>query len=123
MPLETARAIGKLGFRRWYERQLIESHLWLVTALLCGFTIVAFLEATDFGDPGTAALGSVFVFVAGLVCWHGLRRFLLLMQQAQRLASQTNCPRCQAYARFEILDQNARMRVRCRGCAHEWVIN
>ena len=32
--MEPARSIGRLGFRKWYERRLIESHAWLVTALL-----------------------------------------------------------------------------------------
>ena len=37
--MEPARSIGKLGFRRWYERQLIESHAWLITCFLCALAI------------------------------------------------------------------------------------
>ena len=34
--MDPTASIRKLGFRKWYERELIESHAALVTCLLCG---------------------------------------------------------------------------------------
>jgi hypothetical protein len=45
---EPARSIGKLGFRKWYERRLIESHAWLITCFLCALGIAASLEGLSF---------------------------------------------------------------------------
>ena len=39
--------IGRRGFRRWYERQLIESHAYLVTAFLSLILLLAGFEALD----------------------------------------------------------------------------
>ena len=33
--MSPADGIRKLGFRRWYERQLIESHAYFLTCFLC----------------------------------------------------------------------------------------
>jgi len=42
--LEPAAAIRKLGFKRWFERELIESHVYLVTCFLCLVLVVALFE-------------------------------------------------------------------------------
>src|SRR5687767_9542457 len=123
MPLETARAIGKLGFARWYERQLIEGHAWLVTCLLCSIGIAASVEVLNFREAASALLTLTFVFVAGLICLHGFRRYRALMELAEQIASRSTCPACATYARFKVLDPNARMRVCCRRCGNEWVID
>jgi hypothetical protein len=123
VPLDTARSIARLGFRRWYERQLIESHAWLVTVLLCGIAIAVSLEMVSLKDPGTAIVTLAFIFTAGLIVVHGLRRYQTLMALAESLASHSTCSACQTYARFRALDQNSRMKVQCRKCAHEWVID
>jgi hypothetical protein len=40
----SADDIRKLGFRRWYERQLLESHACLVTCFLCTILLAVCLE-------------------------------------------------------------------------------
>jgi multisubunit Na+/H+ antiporter MnhG subunit len=73
--VEPARSIGKLGFRRWYERRLIESHAWLVTAFLCLVGMAAVFEAFSFSNrPLQVLLAVAFIFAAGLVGWHALQR-------------------------------------------------
>ena len=42
-----ADRIDKLGFRRWYERELIEGHAYLVTGFLSFIVIAVFLEEID----------------------------------------------------------------------------
>ncbi|MBL8526548.1 MAG: hypothetical protein JNL68_02580, partial [Burkholderiales bacterium] len=44
-------SIRKLGFKRWYERQLIESHGYLVTCFLCMIVIAVALDDLSFKVP------------------------------------------------------------------------
>jgi hypothetical protein len=45
---EPTLSIGKLGFRRCYERWLIESHAWLESCYLCALGIAASLDGVSF---------------------------------------------------------------------------
>lgn len=122
--MEPARSIERLGFKRWYERQLLESHAWLVSCILCGLAIAATLELTGFrltSFAGFLAFG--FAYVAGLVGWHSLKRYRAIMAQAERLSEQSTCKGCRTYAAFSIIAANPRISVRCRKCAHEWTMH
>jgi hypothetical protein len=124
MPIETARSIGKLGFTRWYERQLLESHAWLVTCLLLAIVLGLLLETVSFKQHPFLALATcAFVYALGIMCWQAFRRYRIVAMQAQHLDSQTTCSGCGTHARFQALDSNPRMRVRCRECSQEWVID
>ncbi len=121
--MEPASSIERLGFKRWYERQLIESHAWLVSCILCALAIAATLEVTGFrltSFAGFLAFG--FVYVAGLLCWHSLKRYRTIMEQAERLSEQSTCQACRTYAAFSIVAARPRMSVRCQKCAHEWTL-
>lgn len=121
--MEPGASIGRLGFRRWYERQLLEGHAWLVTCLLCGFAALALLEGLDFAGAFTASVVRLaLAFLAGFVGWHGFRRYAAMMVQAGRLADHATCASCGTYGSFEVLAQHGRLPVRCRGCGHEWYI-
>jgi hypothetical protein len=118
--MEPARSIARLGFRKWYERQLAEAFAWLLTALLCALVVALCLELIDFDGQlliwaGTAGAA----YVAGLIVVHGTRRFLHILGQAQRLGEQSVCTSCRNQA-FEVLSEAPRMSVRCRNCAHQW---
>ena len=121
--MEPARSIGKLGFRRWYERQLIESHAWLISSLLCAIAIAASLEAMTFRELPKAAITLTFVFFAALVCWHGLQRYRAIMQEAERIGEFSTCGSCSTYARFQVIDEYPKMNVRCKKCSHVWTIS
>lgn len=123
MPLDTARAIARLGFKRWYERQLIESHAWLVTIFLCGIAIAASLEMVNWKEPGTTVVTLGFVFTAGLIIMHGWGRYRRVMALAEQLAAHSVCEGCQSYAKFRAMDENPRMKVQCRKCGYQWVID
>ncbi len=121
MSAEPARSIERLGFKRWYERQLTEGHAWLVSVILCGLAIAALLELTGFRLSSAAGLLTLgVVYVIGLVGWHSFERYRTIMQQAQRLAQQSTCKGCSAYAAFSIIAEHPRISVRCLKCAHEW---
>jgi hypothetical protein len=126
-----AQDIARLGFRRWYERQLIESHLWLVTGVLSGILIVALIE--DFSPrAGAFPLLSLLLILAAapLAAW-ALRRYIHLLQRAEWLAEQCTCPACAAYGAVRVVeaalppagdDGLPAMRVACRKCGHCWPV-
>lgn len=121
--MEPARSIGRLGFRKWYERRLIEAHAWLLTALLCAIYVEVSLEGISFKGPALVWLGTAGgMFVGGLIVWHGLRRFFAILREAERFASQSTCTACNTYAKFEVVAERPAMAVRCRKCSHEWTM-
>ena len=77
---EPARSIGRLGFRRWYERRLIEGHAWLISCFLCALGIAASLEGISFRRAESIPL-LVFVFLGGIVCWYALQRYLAIKER------------------------------------------
>jgi hypothetical protein len=127
MPLDESLRRG--GFRRWYERQLIEGHAWLVTAFLALIMMAIALETVEFGASLVEAIVLTLVALAGgwlvLFAW---QRFRTLLVRAEALAVQAVCTECRSYGRFEVLQardsiesiSGRSLRVRCRGCAHEW---
>ncbi|HZM36745.1 MAG TPA: hypothetical protein VFC18_19945 [Burkholderiales bacterium] len=121
MTAEPARSIEKLGFRRWYERQLIECHAWLVTCLLCAFAALALIEGLDFRAAffGSLVRGAM-AFAAGLLSWITLQRYVAMLVRANRLAEHATCGKCGTYGRFSFVEGQAR--VRCGSCEHEWPI-
>jgi nitrite reductase/ring-hydroxylating ferredoxin subunit len=75
---------------------------------------------TSLADRLTDALA---VIVSGAVGYWAMRRYLYLLNHAEFVASQADCPHCGVYARFSLIGESAdQARVRCRACAHEWTI-
>jgi hypothetical protein len=124
-------AIRQRGFRRWYERQLIEGHIYLVGGVLALFGALVAIEMTEFRGP----IGELLVTLAsaaagGFACVYALRRFSRLLGTAEHLAGQANCPQCKTYARFRLVQafdvptaiEGRALKVRCRVCANEWTI-
>jgi formate dehydrogenase maturation protein FdhE len=136
--MDIAARIGEAGFRKWYERQLIDSHLALTTCFLSGITAAACLEEVSFAAFGwkPASLLAV-VFVATALGWYSWRRYITVLERAETYGSHSTCPACKTYGRFEILatghaaegpylDPQAGplpypwLRVRCRKCGTVW---
>jgi hypothetical protein len=135
------------GFRKWYERELLQSHAHLVLAFACAIGLVAAFEAA-WRFRGT--MDQLTDGVAGIVCaavglW-ALRRYLYLLHHAEAAANQADCPQCKAYGRLEVAAEPAApnhavarppsgpspdnqpgdallpVAVRCRQCQHRWTI-
>jgi hypothetical protein len=120
MHLEPAHSIGKLGFRRWYSRQLVEAHMWLVSALLCLIVALVALEHFTIRDFGLkSALMLAILLAGGWTCWYASRRYLLMLIGTQRIAEHSTCAACRAYGLFDVT-RDAPLRVRCRKCSNEW---
>jgi len=136
--MDPAASIRKLGFRRWYERQLIDSHLALVTCLLCGITIAALVEEMNLRDFGWRPAMMLAIVTGALALgWFSWRRYITVLERAERYGQRSLCPQCQAYGRFDViatgLDETpgdvasavapleaAWLRVRCRVCGVAW---
>ena len=119
--MEPAKSIARLGFRRWYERQLIESFAWLTTCLLSGVLFAAIVELVGFATPGLAFYVTLVVlYVVGLMAVNTFMRFWKRFERAQIYARLAVCPACRAYGLFDVIDPAGRAAVRCRRCGHDW---
>jgi hypothetical protein len=125
-------AIRKRGFRRWYERQLYESHAHLITGLLCLIAMAVAVEMIEFRKSIGGLLALVAIAAAGCgLCLYTWLRFTQRLALAEYLAARATCAGCNAYGRFEVLAANPELaspagcvlEVRCRNCGHEWRIH
>jgi hypothetical protein len=133
--MELAEGIRKIGFRSWHERQLLQSHLYLASSLLCVIAVLAAAEGFS-----TRALS--FDFFVGLVvmlvgsaigAWTFLR-YIRMLAVAQYAADRSVCGKCKTYGLLEATGSGAPSgrdgtdqaiaptRVRCRKCGNEWTI-
>ena len=99
-----AEGLRTVGFRKWYERELLSSHAHMLLALLSTIALMATLELFQGGSPGQKFLNaSLFILSAALALW-SLRRYLYLLSHAESLADQANCPQCQEYGRLNAVE-------------------
>jgi len=124
--MSAVKTIRRLGFRKWYERELLRSHGNLVLLLLSTFGLLGCAEAYSsrlaLGDQLQVLAAALASAVIGLL---SLRRYLYLLNHAEFVANQAVCGRCDTYARWELVgDHHAGtcLQVRCRQCGHQWEI-
>ena len=122
-----ADGIRKHGFRKWYERELMQSHLHMLLLLLCTIGLLGAFEVFSRQAPLVDQLSialSVLLCVA-IGIW-SMRRYLYLLMHAEAVANQAVCPQCQTYGRLAVQREDApalRLSVRCKQCGHEWPID
>jgi hypothetical protein len=122
-----ADGIRKHGFCAWHERALLVSFGWLALLLVSGVAAFGALEglfnARGWGD---AALSALVIAGSGAFGIVSLHRFLSGLVRAMIASSQAMCSECEAFGRLAVIaaDQaDTWVRVRCRGCTHEWLID
>ena len=124
-----AQGIARLGFRTWYERQLIESHVWFITGFMCAVLIMALIEELNLRRPEPMSLTSLAMIIAALLLGGvAIHRYLRMLSRAEMLAEQCVCPGCAVYGLIRVLDMGAVegderpqwMRVSCKKCARQW---
>jgi len=124
--LKLADGIRRVGFRKWYERELMQSHAHLVLTFLCSVGIFAAFEAFERTAPLVDRLIDVAaVIICGAVGLWALRRYLYLLTHAEAVANQADCPHCSTYARFTMVHEDSAtgaVKVQCRKCEHRWAI-
>lgn len=125
--MKLAEGIRKHGFRKWYERELLQSHAHLVLTFLCAVGIFAAFEALgkfrSFSDQATDIVAILLCAAIGV--W-ALRRYLFLLTHAEATAHQADCPACKAYGRFKLESEDAgagSVLVCCSKCQHRWTIS
>ena len=130
-----AERIAKLGFRRWYERELIEGHVYFVTCVLSLMLIAACLEQIDWRGPLVQLAFTLGAMVLGVwVCVAALRRYHFLMVRAECFGEQSSCGKCSTYGVLRVIGagvgeakglpaDNTWIRVQCKRCGHEWRID
>jgi hypothetical protein len=135
--MSVAERIRKLGFRRWYERQLIEAHGSLVTALLSVIMIAVCLDQFRWREAGFKPLIMLALIVAGIVlCYKTVVFYFSTLFRAEHFASQAVCNACKTYGVIEVLSSSPRdtedadvgnggnaFKVRCRKCRHDWTMS
>jgi len=120
-----ADGVRRHGFRKWYERELLSSHAHMLLALLCTIALMGTLEAFQGASLREKLLDVLLFIVSGAIGLWALRRYLYLLMHAEEVANQANCPQCDTYARFDVVNEDRRTGdtgVRCRQCTHEWTI-
>ena len=127
-----AQRIKKLGFHRWYERQLIEAHASLVTAFLCVIMVAVCVDQFRWQEGGVRPAMMLALGVAGiLLCYKTVMFYFRVLFHAEHIAQQANCAQCGAYGALTIVAVSTGqspttdeewMRTRCRKCAHEWTV-
>ncbi len=116
--MEPADSIRKLGFARWYERRLIESHAWFISVFICVVAVAACAEELSFRGSLLRLLLYVGVVAASCaIALYGMQRYQEIMTEADRIGEHATCGACGAYARFSLISA---FDVRCRKCSHEW---
>ena len=134
-----AEGIRKLGFHRWHERQLIESHVYLVTGFLSLIMVLACFEGFSFRAPGLKPFLLLAVMLGGAVlCVVSLRLYLSKLARAMELGEQAACGRCGSNGRLQVMgstfapakpgeDEEAdacagSIDVECRKCGYRWTM-
>jgi hypothetical protein len=121
-----AEGIRKLGFNRWHERELIHCHGWLVVALLCAVIAFAAFESLLQHQTLSAQVSrGLIALVAGAATVWALPRFLAGLVRAQQASSQATCAECGTFGRLAVVTEGRDadwVKVCCRQCSHEWVI-
>jgi hypothetical protein len=124
--MKLADSIRKHGFRKWYERELLQSHAHLVLAFFCLIGVFAAFEAfSNLKSWLDQAIDVVAILLCtGIGIW-ALRRYLYFLSHAEATANQADCPGCRAYGSFTVESDDAReqtLLVCCRKCRHRWTI-
>jgi hypothetical protein len=130
-----AEGIRRVGFRRWYERQLIECHFYLVSAFLSLVMVIACIEGFSLQAPGVEPLLRLAGMIGGgVLCLGALARYQAILDAAEYAAERSVCAKCATYGILELSGTPAAaaqrgagaaalpLGVRCRRCGHEWVI-
>jgi hypothetical protein len=132
--MQVSDYIHRYGFRRWYERQLVESHAYLALAfvamilLLSGLELLA--ESASAGHYLAVLLAAALGGTLMLVAW---RRFNALLTRAEQFGELATCRECKSWGKFRVLGQESTLdddppelgrphwlRVRCTKCGNEW---
>lgn len=119
-------ALNRHGFRRWYERQLMSSHLHLVLTLFCLLGVIGGFEAFSRAaqDITDKLIDLVAVLVSAAIGVWAIRQYAQRMALAEFVANQATCPDCGTYGRLRgHCATHDGAQVRCLKCDRQWDIS
>ena len=120
-----AEGIRTIGFRRWYERELLSGHAHLVLLLLAVVGLMGCLELIPSQLPTERLAFAALALVCTAIGVWALRRYLFLLIRAEAIANQANCRQCNSYGRLRLTvagQRSGKTQVQCRNCFHNWEI-
>jgi len=118
--------LQRIGFRKWYERQLLSSHVHMVLAFLSAICVVGAMEAFRTAQGDTQLANVLFVVVCAAIGAWAMRRYAFLLIRAEQAANQASCPDCGDYGRFRVVGHRPRLHeidVRCSRCPCGWTFS
>lgn len=116
----------RIGFRKWYERQLLSSHAHMVLAFLAAIAVIGAMEAFHTSEGDTQLANVLFVVLGAAIGAWAMRRYAFLMMRAELAANQASCPDCGDYGRFRVIGHRPRageIDVRCSRCPRGWILS
>lgn len=118
-----AAGVRRLGFRKWYERELLSSHAHMVLCVLAVIGLLGSLEAMRLASLAGKVMNVAAILACAAIAGWALRRYFFLLTRAEDIANQANCDACGTYGRFKVVgDTPGSTRVCCTRCAHQWTI-
>ncbi len=125
--MELREGIRKHGFRKWYERELMHSHGYLLLLIACAIGLMTtFAVFSNSASAAQRALDAAAIVLLAAVGFWSLRRYLFLLLHAEHVANQAVCSVCKTYGRVALVEgragANQSLQVCCRKCRHEWAI-
>ena len=125
-----AHRLQRVGFRKWYERQLVDGHASLVTAFLCVIAIACGAELVSVKDQTLGIVGNAaMIFGSAIIGWAAIKRYQRVLVEAEWLGEQANCAICGRYGFSlpkdqQIMSRNDKwqFKVHCKKCQHQWDI-
>ena len=125
--MQLAQGIRRHGFRKWYERELLQSHAHLALAFISTFALFAAFEAAmQFPAWSDRFVNALAIAASAAIALWSLRRYLYLLKHAEHVAHQADCPACGTYGRLELVSapsDGGPTPVRCRKCGSPWEID
>ena len=132
--MQVTRYIERHGFRRWYERQLIESHAYLALGFVALILLLSGMELLSTAESGTRYVIVLSAAAAGgmllVVAW---RRFGVLLARAEHFGEAATCPQCKSWGKFKVVTEESSssddppeagrphwLQVRCTQCEAVW---
>lgn len=121
-----AGRIARRGFRRWYERQLIDAHLWLVGCFIAMVMVAAGLELSSLQAGLADRLYDAVLVLGGIAATlYGFKRYALALMVAEFIAEQAECPDCGRYGfrvNKAVTAQRGEVPALCPKCSHCWAV-
>ena len=95
-------SVKRIGFRKWYERQLLSSHAHMVLAFLSAIGLMASVEAHGTAQGATQAADLLFMIVCAAIGLWALRRYIFLLMRAEETCLITRSLTAETHLELEI---------------------